>query len=129
MNMIEPNVAALAWFAVFAGVASVGFYVLSGMFPLETRPDLKGQPLGLLLLATNVLLLIVLVGGGLAYGAANLRWTSLVIVGGLAVLFAPGLFNVWPQRWRDGLAGLAIVLTGLGGSLGLLLQVGSVFTL
>ncbi|CAO4137262.1 hypothetical protein [Methylorubrum extorquens] len=129
MDMIEPNVVALAWFALFAGVASVGFYVLTGMFPLETRPDLKGRPLGLLLLATNVLLLLALVGGGLAYGAANLRWTSLVIVGGLAVLFAPGLFNVWPQRWRDGLAGLAIVLAGLGGSLGLLQQVGSVFAL
>ncbi|MGH1573364.1 hypothetical protein ACRAWG_25215 [Methylobacterium sp. P31] len=129
MDMIEPNVTALAWFALFAGVASVGFYVLTGMFPLETRPDLKGRPLGLLLLAANVALLLALVGGGLAYGAANLRWTSLVIVGGLAVLFAPGLFNVWPQRWRDGLAGLAIVLAGLGGSLGLLQQVGSVFTL
>ncbi|WP_267427115.1 hypothetical protein [Methylobacterium sp. GC_Met_2] len=129
MNMIEPNVAALAWFAFFAGVASVGFYVLTGMFPLETRPDLKGRPLGLLLLAVNVMLLVGLVGGGLAYGAANLRWTSLIIVGGLAVLFAPGLFNVWPQRWRDGLAGLAIVLAALGGSLALLLQVGSVFTL
>lgn len=129
MDMIEPNVVALAWFALFAGVASVGFYVLTGMFPLETRPDLKGRPLGLLLLATNVLLLLALVGGGLAYGAANLRWTSLVIVGGLAVLFAPGLFNVWPQRWRDGLAGLAIVLAGLGGSLGLLQQVGFVFAL
>lgn len=129
MSMIEPNVTALTWFALFAGVASVGFYVLTGMFPLETRPDLKGRPLGLLLLAVNVVLLLALVGGGLAYGAANLRWTSLIIVGGLAVLFAPGLFNVWPQRWRDGQAGLAIVLAGLGGALGLLQQVGSVFTL
>ncbi len=118
MSMIEPNVAALAWFALFAGVASVGFYVLTGMFPLETRPDLKGRPLGLLLLAANVVLLLALVGGGLAYGAATLRWTSLVIVGGLAVLFAPGLFNVWPQPWRDGMAGLAIMLAGLGGALG-----------
>lgn len=129
MDMIEPNVTALAWFAFFAGVAGIGFYVLTGMFPLETRPDLTRRPLGLLLLAADVLLLLALVGGGLAYGAANLRWTSLVIVGGLAVLFAPGLFNVWPQRWRDGLAGLAIVLAGLCGSLGLLQQVGSVFAL
>jgi len=128
MSMIEPNVAALAWFALFAGVASVGFYVLTGMFPLETRPDLKRRPLGLLLLGANVVLLLALVCGCLAYGAANLRWTSLVIVGGMAILFAPGLFNVWPQRWRDGLAGLAIVLAGLGGALGLLLQVGSVLT-
>ncbi|KAB1073580.1 hypothetical protein [Methylobacterium planeticum] len=129
MTMIEPNVAALLWFALFASVASVAFYVLTGMFPLETRPDLRRRPLGLVLIAANVLLLLALVGGSLAYGAANLRWTSLVIVGGFAVLFAPGLFNVWPQRWRDGLAGLAIVLGGLGVSLSLLQHVGTVFSL
>lgn len=127
MTMIEPNVAALLWFALFAGVASTGFYVLTGVFPLETRPDLRSRPLGLVLIAANVLLLLALVGGSLAYGVANLRWTSLVIVAGLALLFAPGLFNVWPQRWRDGIAGLAIVLAGIGASLGLLQHVGTVF--
>ncbi|GJD55638.1 hypothetical protein [Methylobacterium dankookense] len=127
MTMIEPNVAALLWFALFAGVASTGFYVLTGVFPLETRPDLRSRPLGLVLIAANVLLLLALVGGSLAYGVANLRWTSLVIVGGLALLFAPGLFNVWPQRWRDGIAGLAIVFAGIGASLGLLQHVGTVF--
>lgn len=129
MTTIEPNVAAMLWFALFAGVASVSFYVVSGVFPLETRPDLNRRPLGLVLIAANVLLLLALIGGGLAYGAANLRWTSLVVVTGLAVLFAPGLFNVWPQRWRDGLAGLAIVLIGVGLSLGLLQHVGAVFNL
>lgn len=129
MDMIEPNVAALAWFALFAGVACTGFYVLAGMFPLETRPDLRARPLGLALIAANVLLLAALTGGMLAYGAAELRWSSLVIVGGFAILFAPGLFNVWPQRWRDGVAGLAIVLAALCGTLGLLQQVGTVFVL
>ena len=129
MNMIEPNVADLLWFGLFAGVASTGFYVLTGMFPLETRPDLRSRPLGLVLIAANVLLLLALIGGSVAYGAANLRWTSLVVVGGFALLFAPGLFNVWPQRWRDGLAGLAIVLASVGAALGLLQHVGSVFSL
>ncbi|MER2267889.1 hypothetical protein [Methylobacterium oxalidis] len=129
MDMIEPNVAALLWFALFSGVASIGFYVLTGVFPLETRPDLRSRPLGLVLIAANVLLLVALVGGSMAYGAANLRWTSLVIVAGLAVLFAPGLFNVWPESWRDGVAGLAIVLTGFSVSLSLLQHVGAVFSL
>jgi hypothetical protein len=127
MNVIEPNVAALLWFGLFAGVASTGFYVLTGVFPLETRPDLRGRPLGLALIAADVLLLLALIGGGMAYGVENLRWTSLVIVSGFAVLFAPGLFNVWPQRWR--VAGLAIVLASVGAALGLLLHVGSVFSL
>ena len=112
MYLIEPHVGALIWFGAFWSVASVGFYVLTGAFPLETRPDLRSRPFGLVLVGGNLLLLLVLVGGSLAYGAANLRWTSLVIVAGLGVLFAPGLFNMWPQRWRDGLAGLCIVLCG-----------------
>ena len=129
MDMIEPNLAALLWFALFSVVASIGFYVLTGVFPLETRPDLRRHPLGLALIAVNVLLLLALAGGSVVYGAANLRWTSLVIVAGLAVLFAPGLFNVWPQRWRDGTVGLVIVLTGFGVALGLLQHVGAVFRL
>jgi hypothetical protein len=127
VSAVEPNVAGLLWFALFSGVASTGFYVLSGAFPIETRPDLRGRPLGLALVALDALLLAALVAGSLAYGVANLRWTSLVIVVGLAVLFAPGLFNVWPQRWRDGVAGLAIVLGGLSVALGLLQHVGAVF--
>lgn len=45
MGMIEPNVAALPWFAIFALVASAGFYVLAGVFPLGSRPDLRRMPL------------------------------------------------------------------------------------
>ena len=112
MNAIEPHVDALIWFAAFWGVASVGFYVLAGAFPLETRPELRSRPLGLALVGADLLLLLALAGGSLAFGLANLRWTSLVIVVGLGVLFAPGAFNAWPGRWRDGVAGLVIVLCG-----------------
>ncbi len=117
MKTIEPNVSALLWFAAFWGMVSLGFYVLSGAFPLDTRPDLRRRPVGLALVAANVVLLIALAGGSLVYGWAHLRWTSLVIVVGLGVLFAPGLFNIWPERWRDGLTGLVIVLVGIGAML------------
>lgn len=129
MSMIEPNVAALLWFAVFFGVACLGFYVLTGVFPLATRPDLRHSPLGLGLVIANVLLLLALAAGSVAYGVANLRWTSLVIVAGFAVLFAPSLFNLWPTRWRDGVTGLTIVCAGFGLSLGVLQHVGDVFHL
>ncbi|ACL63049.1 hypothetical protein [Methylobacterium nodulans] len=128
MDMVEPNVVALLWFTIFAGVTCLGFYVLTGAFPLETRPDLK-RPLGLALLSINLLLLVALGAGSVAYGVEHLRWTSLVIVGGFAFLFAPGLFNVWPTKWRDGQAGLAIVLAGFGATLGALQAVGNVFSL
>ena len=120
MGMIEPNVVALLWFAILALVTSAGFYVLAGVFPLATRPDLRRRPLGVALIAADVLLLVALAGGSIAYGVAHLRWTSLVIVAGLALLFAPALFNVWPHRLRDGTAGLVILLVVFSASLGLL---------
>jgi hypothetical protein len=73
--------------------------------------------------------LLVLAGGGIAYGVAYLPWTSLVIVAGLALLFAPVLFNVWPHRLRDRMAGLVILLVVFSASLGVLQQVGTVFRL
>ena len=126
MSMIEPNVVALLWFAMFALVTSAGFYVLAGVFPLATRPDLRRLPLGVVLIAVDVLLLVALAGGSIAYGVAHLRWTSLVIVAGLALLFAPALFNVWPHRLRDRMAGLVILLVVFSASLGVLQQIGTV---
>jgi hypothetical protein len=57
------------------------------------------------------LLAALLVGTGL-YGYAELKWSSLIVVTGLVVLFAPGLFEVWPSSFRDGRAGL-ILLVGV----------------
>ncbi|MFC3695195.1 hypothetical protein [Chenggangzhangella methanolivorans] len=112
METIEPNVVALAWFALFSVVASLGFYVVAGVFPLDTRPDLTGRPARLALAFAAALAFAGLAIATGLYGYENLRWTSLVIVAGLALLFAPGLYNAWPSRWRDGPAGLALTLAG-----------------
>src|SRR5258707_935045 len=50
-------------------------------------------------------LVVLLTGTGL-YGYAELRRSTLIVVAGLVVLFAPGLFEVWPSSLRDGSAGL-----------------------
>lgn len=115
MDMIEPNIPALVFFAAFANVSCLGLIVMSGVFPLATRPELA-RPLGLSLIGLNLGLLSLVLYGTVSFGLDNLRWTSMVIVGGFALLFAPGLFNVWPGKWRDGMAGLTVVLTGLGAS-------------
>ena len=117
MSTIEPHVMALLWFTAFWSIASLGFYVLAGAFPIETRPDLGARRLGLALVGADLLLFFALAGGSLAFGVATLRWTSLVVVVGLGVLFAPGVFNIWPERWRDGLAGLVIMLCAMGAAL------------
>lgn len=119
MDMIEPNVLPLIWFVGFALITSLGFYVLSGAFPLSTRPEFK-KPIGFGLVVINSLFLLGLLSGALYFGISQLRWTSVVIVCGLAFLFAPGLFNIWPTKWRDGKAGLTIMMFGLGITLGLL---------
>lgn len=128
MDMIEPNVPALAWFAGFAIVAAVGFYVLAGAFPLSTRDDLKAHPVGAALAWVNALAFAALAVGAALYGAEQLRWTSVVIVAGLAILFAPGAFHLWPSRWRDGVAGLGLMLTLTAAAIAALQAVGGVYS-
>src|SRR5919199_1734148 len=120
MSAIEPNVGPMLWFALLWTVCCLGFLVLSGMFPPATRPDGTKSPAGALLVAGNALLWLLLALGTIAYGYFELRWTTLVVVGGLVVLFAPGLFQVWPEPWRDRTAGLALLLGLMAAALALL---------
>ena len=110
MQAIEPNWVSLLWFAVFATVDTVALLVVAGMFPLGSRPNSERSGAATLLIAGNgVLLAALLVGTGF-YGYAELRWSSLIVVTGLVVLFAPGLFEVWPSSLRDGRRGLAVLV-------------------
>ena len=110
MQAIEPNWVSLLWFAGFATIGTVAFLVVAGMFPLASRPDSERSNAATLLIAGNgVLLAALLVGTGF-YGYAELRWSTLIVVTGLVVLFAPGLFEVWPSSLRDGSAGLTALV-------------------
>jgi hypothetical protein len=110
MGAIEPNWIALLWFALFATVCAIAFLVVSGMFPLASRPERVKSGAATALVVGNGLLLTALLAGTALYGYAELRWTSLVVVTGLVVLFAPGLFEVWPSSMRDGPAGLGVLV-------------------
>jgi hypothetical protein len=129
VTSVEPNLVPLLWFALCCTVACVAFLVLAGAFPLASRPDLAGSPAGTALALGNGLLLAVLVAGTAWFGWSHLRPTSLVIAGGSVFLFAPGLFHLWPERWRDGRAGLALLFCMLGSSIAALRIVGGVFAL
>lgn len=129
MSGIEPNLAALGWFAMLSSIAFLAFYVVAGAFPLSERADLAGRPLAIALAAGNALLLALLFAAAVAYGLSHLRWTSVVIVAGFAFLFAPGLMNAWPERWRDGMAGLSIVFAGLIAALVLAHNLGGALTI
>jgi hypothetical protein len=112
MDAIEPHWVASLYFAAFATSCALAFLILAGMFPLRARPDTARSSLAALLVAGNVVLLLLLLTATILYGYSELKWSTLIVVGGLVVLFAPGLFEALPARLRDGRAGL-IVLAGV----------------
>lgn len=111
MEAIEPNWVSLLWFAGFATVGAVGFLVVAGMFPLRARPDTMRSNAATLLVVGNAILLAALWMGTGFFGYAELRWSTLIVVTGLVVLFAPGLFEVWPSSFRDGRTGLVVLVS------------------
>ena len=112
MGAIEPHWVSLLWFAGFATVGTVAFLMVSGMFPLRSRPDMARSNAATVLVFGNAVLLAALLAGTGLYGYAELKWSTLIVVTGLVVLFAPGLFEVWPAPLRDGPAGL-VALVGV----------------
>ena len=112
MDAIEPHWIASLYFAAFATSCALAFLILAGMFPLRARPDTARSGLAALLVIGNAALLLLLLIATGFYGYSELRWSTLIVVAGLVVLFAPGLFEVLPERLRDGRAGL-VALAGV----------------
>jgi hypothetical protein len=112
MAAIEPNWICVLWFAAFATVCTLAFLVVAGMFPLHARPNSARSGTATLLIAGNAILLVALLMGTGFYGYAELRWSTLIVVAGLVILFTPGLFEICPSRLRDGSTGL-LVLVGV----------------
>ena len=124
MSQIEPNVIALCWFAVLWSICCLSFLQLAGMYPLGNRSDDAPAASSTFVLGSTALWLILLVGTCL-FAAAELRWTSFVIVAGILFLFLPELFQAIPLRWRNGGTGLAATGLMLAAALGLLASVAS----
>lgn len=112
MQAIEPNWVSSLWFAGFATICTLALLIVAGMFPLRARPASARSGAATLLVGGNALLLAALLVGTGLYGYAELRWSTLIVVAGLVVLFTPGLFEVWPAPLRDGRTGL-VVLVGI----------------
>ena len=110
MDAIEPHWISMIWFAAFAMICTIAFLVVAGMFPLDARPASAKSNAITLLLVGNAILLVALTMGTGFYGYAELRWSTLIVVAGLAVLFAPGLSEVLPSSLRDGRTGLFVLI-------------------
>src|ERR1700712_3780438 len=60
MAAIEPNWISLIWFAAFATICMIAFLVVSGMFPLGSRPEQARSGAATLLVVGNGVLLAAL---------------------------------------------------------------------
>ena len=100
MSAIEPNWLSMLWFILFATICGISLLIVSGMFPLGRNSEGRSSGLTALLVLGNGALLAALVISTGFYGYNELRWSTLVVVTGLIVLFAPGLFEEW--RWSIG---------------------------
>jgi hypothetical protein len=85
MPQLEPNLVALGWFCLLWSVCCVGFLQLVGMYPLR-------RGLRLPVIAATAVWLAVF-AGAIGFAAIELRWTSVVVVGGVLLLFLPALFE------------------------------------
>jgi hypothetical protein len=106
---IEPNGVALMLFAATFAASCLSFFTLAGMFPARARPLPVTGHIGGLLVILNLALLAVLLGGIALFARETLRWTSIVVTGGLIFLFAPSIFQVIPNGWRDSRSGLVFL--------------------
>jgi hypothetical protein len=106
---IEPNGVALMLFAATFAAGCLSFFTLAGMFPARARPLPVAGHIGSLLVLLNLALLAALLGGVALFAHETLRWTSVIVAGGLIFLFVPSIFQVIPNGWRDSPGGLVFL--------------------
>lgn len=125
MDAIEPNTRALAIFAVAWLICCAGAIHLSGLLPLAQAPTSIRTASGAALLCTNVALLLAVTALTLVYCFTELRWTSIVVVGGLIFLGSPFVTQALPEPIKANKAGLALLATLLMLLLAILLAAGA----
>lgn len=124
MEAIEPNWMSLIVFAGAWAVSCVGAFYLIGIMPLAAAPGDVQSGFGPVLVFANVALVTVLVVATLVFAIAELRWTSLVVAGGMVFLFSPFIVQDLPSALKDNKLGLVIVLALTVGGLALLYMAG-----
>jgi len=97
-------------FAAAWAVGCTGLFYLIGILPMRAAPAEVRRGAGPMLVLTNVGLVGALLVFSLLFAFAELRWTSLVVAGGLVFLFSPFVVQDIPDALKDNKIGLALVL-------------------
>ena len=125
MQSVEPNWTALIAFTVAWAISCLAGFFVSGSLPLSLAPKHMRQGSGPALVATNTVMLGALVIATLLFGAAELRWSSLVIAAGAVFLFAPAVIQELPASLKDTKLGHAVVLAAVGIAFAMLFMFGA----
>ena len=125
MSSVEPNMMSVVWFSIAWAVAAAGWFYLAGSLPLSQASDDVRTATGYVLVVTNTALALVATVVALLIAVHELRWTSMVVVGGFLFLFAPFVIQDLPARLRDTRAGMLLLLIVSVGTLGVLQAVGA----
>jgi len=100
VNAIEPNWMSLIAFAAAWAVGCTGLFYLIGILPMRAAPAEVRRGAGPMLVLVFSLL----------FAFSELRWTSLVVAGGLVFLFSPFVVQDIPDALKDNKIGLSLVL-------------------
>jgi hypothetical protein len=106
MSGIEPNLHAAAGFVALWSLCCLGFFQLAGLYPL--RRDVIGPRASRPLVLLATVLWIALLAATVRFAVVELRWTSIVVIGGLLFLFLPEAFQAVPGRYRDATPGVLV---------------------
>jgi len=126
VDAIEPNLIALVVFVAVWAVGCAGLFYLIGILPLSAAPTNVRRGAGPMLVLANVGLVGALLLFSLLFAFSELRWTSLVVAGGMVFLFSPFVIQDLPRGLKDNKIGLSIVLVMTAAALVLLYLAGGV---
>ena len=123
MTQIEPNGESLVSFSMLWSICCLVFVQLAGMYPLGANAK-PAPSRSAAHIVGNTALWLVLLAGTMLFAYIELRWTSIVVIGGILFLFLPELFQLLPEKWCDGQIGLAVASCVLAVALAFLAHVG-----
>jgi hypothetical protein len=110
VDAIEPNLIALVVFVAVWAVGCAGLFYLIGILPLSAAPTNVRRGAGPVLVLANVGLVGALLLFALLFAFSELRWTSLVVGGGMVFLFSPFIIQDLPEGLKDNKIGLSLVM-------------------
>jgi hypothetical protein len=124
LDAIEPNIGALAVFAVAWLVCCTAAFQISGLLPLAEAPQSVRSGSGAALVFLDIALLLLLAVLTLFHCFRELRWSSIIVVGGAIFLFSPFVTQDLPPALKYSKAGLAFLALVLVLALAILVGAG-----